>query len=145
MTKHADKPTCGPLYKAGLEEFTGLDPDKTPLFAAGFMSGQAEKIYLGACRAAMFRPSAEYLPVIREILQKIADRYHLWIESLNTAQGEELWLCADPRVATEIRQLADIKENCGAWHLKRGILCGVPLKKIDTDFHHRDGYGKRCD
>jgi len=51
-------PTCGTHYLKLLKVFTELDPERVRYFAAGFVCGQAEKIHLGACPAAMFRPNS---------------------------------------------------------------------------------------
>lgn len=72
-----DKTTCGPMYKAGLSQFAGDDPDKIRIFAAGFVSGQCEKVYLGACRAAMFRPSLERSAMLLEVVHDMGQRYGL--------------------------------------------------------------------
>lgn len=141
----ASKATCGPLYKAGLESFTGMDPDKIPIFAAGFISGQAEKIYLGACQAAMFRPPKEWVGVVSEIAHEVADRYGLEGVCLPTSRGEELWMVRSPAVRTSILGLLDMPENSPEWHERRGLLCGVPPYHIDVNFHERSGYGVRCD
>ena len=77
-----EQKTCGPLYRDGLGEFTDMDPDLILVFAAGFASGQAEKIYLGACQAAMFRPSEERWDAVMEIVVKVRDRYGLHTTSL---------------------------------------------------------------
>lgn len=137
-------PTCGPLYKAGIESFTGMDPEKIPLFAAGFVSGQAEKIYLKACQAAMFRPSGEHHEMVWRIVLEVAGRYGLFVQKLETSRGVELWLCSSPIVAQSIRNLPR-PENSPEWHEARGMLCGVPRHQIDYEFHERAGYGERCD
>lgn len=140
------KPTCGPLYKSGLERFTGMDPALMPIFAAGFVSGEAEKVYLGACRAAMFRPSdQEWAEKLLVIIEDVAARYGLLIEMLQTSRGSEIWLCRDEITATIVRTLPDMKENSGQWHEHRGYLCGVPIPELDFRFHERSGYGECCD
>ena len=137
--------TCGPMYKAGLEEFTGMDPNKVPLFAAGFISGQAEKIYLGACQAAMSRPSDDWWPTVMVIVHKVASRYSLAVATLPTSRGSEVWLCRSAAVAGAVLRLADLAENSPEWHTQRGLLCGVPVHQLDPQFHFRAGYGERCD
>ena len=42
------KTTCGTIYRDALFQYTHGDPEKVRIFAAGFVHGQGEKIYLGA-------------------------------------------------------------------------------------------------
>lgn len=140
-----EKQTCGPLYKAGLESFTGMDAEKIPLFAAGFVSGQAEKIYLGACQAAMFRPSADYHKMVALIVVEVAGRYDLRVATLRTSRGLEIWLCRSIFVVRSIGMIGGFGENSTLWHERRGTLCGVPASEIDNEFHKRHGYGESCD
>lgn len=138
--------TCGPLYKEGLESFTGMDRDKIAVFAAGFVSGQAEKIYLGACQAAMFRPAPENYHMVFEIAAEVATRYGLRVETMDTSRGTEVWLCGSPAVALAIRKLPTLeRENTPRWHQSRGLFCGIPEHQIDYQFHERTGFGERCD
>lgn len=139
------KLTCGPLYKMGLERFTGLDPDKIPIFAAGFVSGEAEKVYLGACRAAMFRPSSEWKETLLAIVEDVAERYGLVIEMLKTSRGPEIWLCKDQDAVGTVRLISGLEENSPEWHIMRGHMCGVPHYHLDIEFHKRSGYGENCD
>jgi hypothetical protein len=137
--------TCGPLYKAGLESFTGMDPKLVPIFAAGFVTGQAEKIFLGACRAAMFRPSEEWQHMLIGTVLQIATRYGLHVATISTSIGDEIWIAADIGTMLEIQRLPKLPENSPEWHFKRGCLCGISERKLDLQFHKRDGYGERCD
>lgn len=138
--------TCGPLYKEGLEAFTGMDPEKIRIFAAGFVSGQAEKLYLGACQCAMFRPSAEHHAMVLRIAMDVSDRYGLRVEQLQTSRGVEIWLCGSPAAALAIRKLGSYeRENTPRWHEIRGLMCGISPHQIDREFHKRTGYGERCD
>jgi hypothetical protein len=137
--------TCGPLYKVGLEQFTGMDPALIPVFAAGFVSGEAEKIYLGACRAAMFRPSEEWFKVVFDICLKVGHRYGLQVRILPFNRGREIWVVRDTEVGDAILKMQTVEENSEEWHEIRGRLCGVPGHKIDYQFHEREGFGERCD
>jgi len=135
------KPTCGPLYKAGLDNYCGDDPERVRLFAAGFVSGQAEKVYLGACRAAMFRPSAERLAMLMTVVKEVAERYGLvWL-----AVENEVWLCRDRDAERTVKEMAGRIPNSPGWHRLRADLCGVPRAECDEYFHLRHGYGQRCD
>ena len=137
------KPTCGPMYKEALELYAGFNPDKVRIFAAGFVSGQAEKVYLGACYAAMFRPSQDRYGMLLETVQDVAKRYGLAVVS-PIGGKQEIWICR-PEAIGVIERLHDIPEDCPKWHEHRGFLCGVPRQEIDYQFHLRTGHGERCD
>lgn len=137
--------TCGPLYKEGLEEFTAMDQKLIPVYAAGFISGQAEKIHLGACRAAMFRPSSDWFEMVENVAQSVAKRYGLRVSVISTSRGPEIWLCDSEATAAEISLLPTIAENSDTWHWRRGIMCGIPSWSIDPNFHLRTGHNDPCD
>lgn len=128
------------MYKNAIESFCGDDPDKIRLFAAGFVNGQSEKVYLGACQAAMFRPSHDRRDMLMEIVENAAIRYGLAVVIVRA----EIWICRLASFNT-VQQLKSLEENSAAWHQLRGQLCGVPEIEIDVTFHHRSGYGQRCD
>ena len=133
--------TCGPLYLEGVLKYAGDDPEKVQLFAAGFISGQAEKVYLGACMAAMSRPSERYRAMVQELVLDIAGRYGLQWQMLGE---EEIWLSvwsACPLLQT----LQEMEPDSPQWHILRGMLCDVPMAEIDPAFHLRKGYGVPCD
>jgi hypothetical protein len=134
------KTTCGPLYKQALEAFTDRSPKQIRLFAAGFVVGQAEKIYLGACRAAMFRPSKEYQEMLWEHTTTAAALYGLAVMMLD----DEIWI-VKPEWAASIKSLKDFERNSMAWHKLRARMCGVPEEEIDDQFHLRPGAVERCD
>ena len=133
-------PTCGVLYREALEHYIAMDPERVRMFTAGFCTGQAEKVHLGACKAAMFRPSAENREMLLEVLIDIAERYVLCIVTTK----DEIWI-ARRENAELVRKMKAIQENSPEWHEFRGMLCGVPAEEIDRQFHHRHGYGERAD
>jgi hypothetical protein len=136
------KQTCGPLYKLALDMYAGDDPEKMRLFAAGFVSGQAEKVYLGACQAAMFRPSADRAAMINELVKDACERYGLLMWWM---LDQEIWLCRDAGTMATVREMAQRTPNSPGWHRLRAMLCGIPVDEIDEKFHERKGAGKRCD
>ncbi len=144
MSKTA-KVTCGPMYKEGLEKYAGTEPVSQHCFAAGFVSGQAEKVYLGACSMAMFRPSQDRSGMIEQILDDVCPRYGL---AWRKIEGE-YWIT---REGCEHRfghlEAFPLRPNINGpeWrHRFRGLLCGVPDCEIDEKFHERKGAGERCD
>lgn len=98
------KPTCGPLYLAALKRYA-TTPAEERLFAAGFVYGEAEKIYLGACHGAMFRPSAEAHSWLNDVVMEAAEHYGLLFRPLPTSRGEELWLLS---TSAEAEYLFDV-------------------------------------
>lgn len=138
------KPTCGPLYLAALKRYARTQSEEL-LFAAGFVYGEAEKIYLGACGAAMFRPSAEMREWLDLIVREAAEHYGLLFRPLNTSRGEELWLLRDQKEDVFFRRLTTEPENTVPWHRIRALLCGIPMTECDDHFHERRGFGERCD
>ena len=136
-----NKQTCGPLYKDGLENFTKMEPSLVRVYAAGFVSGQAEKVYLGACQAAMFRPSEENFEMLYEVVQDVAHRYFLYVELLDTLRGVEIWVCRTISVSRSACNLRLCEENSGMWHRERASLCGIPEIEVDPFFHERNGFG----
>lgn len=141
------KQTCGPLYRQALETWTGMRPGEVSLFAAGFVHGQAEKVYLGACEGAMFRPSPECRKATLAAVREAAGLYGLDWALLG---NDELWLFACTSTAREkfrcLRELLRTGQvNTRNWHHVRGALCGVPEGEIDEHFHEREGYGEPCD
>lgn len=135
------RPTCGPLFAEALAQWAGSEPEKIFLFAAGHVHGQAEKVYLGACAGAMFRPAPEYREQLRAVVCSAAALYGILVGDL----GAEIWLLRDEEAANDLAFIAEQEENSRKWHLLRGALCGVPFDEIDPAFHERRGYGERCE
>lgn len=127
----SDKPTCG------------SGPDKIRLFAAGFISGQAEKVY-GACRGVMFRPSPDWAARLLEVVRDVAARYGL-IVRLAARQNREIWLLRDEAAAALLEEAEELGVPVERFHLLRGALVGVPIEEIDLLFHERAGHGERCE
>lgn len=131
------------MYLEALTKHTGGDPALARAFAAGFVSGQAEKVYLGACMAAMFRPSADKQAMILELVQDACDRYSLL--SYDSRRGE-LWICRDRGVWEWVHALFwEEEENTPNWHRQRAVLCGIPGDQMDLEFHKRQGWNVPCD
>lgn len=133
--------TCGPLYQQGLSEYGG-DERSRRAFACGFVSGQAEKVYLGACPAAMFRPSQSNFNWLWEEAQKIAARYGLVAYAPGEGPAREIWIC---RNGTYPLWWEECERDTAAWHSLRAQACGIPLAEADALFHRRKGYGEVCD
>lgn len=137
------KETCGTLYYRARKFFTDDDLEKTKLFSAGFVTGEAEKVHLGACQAAMFRPSADRLDWMAGICGRVCLEYDLGLSTLDTARGRELWIyrASDSFALDRLHQLGEMvrsdEVNTPRWHAIRGLLCGVPASELDVEFHKR--------
>jgi len=141
-----DKVTCGPLYRKARNLFTENDSVCNRAFAQGFMVGQAEKVYTGACLAAMFRPSSSVgVELVREWGKQIAGVYGLFHGDLVYYDPEhqdevtEIWLCDCVDTTDRVRALCFYEVNSPGWHTKRASLTGV--KDVDIHFHKRQSRG----
>lgn len=134
-------PTCGELFKEFLLLCTAGDPEKVRIFDAGVTYGQAEKVYLGACMAVMFRPTDSYWDTKFKSCEDVCKLLKLSLMVISTSVGREIWI-SRPENEEVVRSLPRFPENSPLWHMLRGSLCGIPLGEIDTQFHLRKGYGK---
>lgn len=137
------KETCGPNYQRAMKMFHVDTDGVARVFAAGFISGQAEKIKLGACQAAMFRPSPERLDTIAETAHNVCQIYGLHTRIVD----DEVWIYR-LEVAEMIDKLQDrptLQVNSKEWHFIRGALTGVPATDIDYCFHERSAFMEPCD
>lgn len=140
-----NKQTCGPLFLRCLEIFTKRTSNPVCLFSAGHLTGQAEKIYLGACSAAMARPSAEYRPWVLFVATTLSAVYGLEVSVFQRPEIEdEIWIHSKESVGS-ISNLNLLLVNSPEWHTLRGLLCGIPEASIDFSFHERGGYKEICD
>lgn len=119
----------------------GKTPELLEAFAAGFISGQAEKVFSGVCGAACFRPSEEHSQMVFEIVNDVSSRYGLhWFK---TSDGE-FWIFKDHLLEATIRNVSGIFESQPVlYHSIRASLCGI--KEVDTAYHMREGFNVRCD
>lgn len=114
-------------------------------YAAGFAAGQAEKVYLGVCKAAMFRPSKEHFDWYANEVFRIAENYGLRSITMSTDSPEtpyEIWIYEK---GFKILAWVHHPINSAEWHQLRAEACGIPADKVDLNYHMRSGYGERCD
>jgi len=116
-------------------------PTSQDEFAAGFICGQAEKVFLGSCRAAMFRVSDDRRDKMLGVMYWMMEIYYL---KLTEIPGE-LWLCRDSETIEQVRRLTDMIIDSPQWHLHRAWLVGIPTNEVDVKYHELPGHGKRCD
>lgn len=154
MNQKASAPTCGALYRLFEEQCQTLfflQPGAIPHGdvrladrAIGHMRGQAEKVFLGACRALMIRPASDWFTWACEAMLFTCNHYGM---QLYIARDEgELWGCANFSVLQHVHATLKREEkDSPAWHLLRGRLCGIPASMLDQEYHQREGYGQRCE
>ena len=122
--------------------FTDGSPERILLAGTFFTAGQAEKVYSGACPAAMARPSPEYYDAVCASMQRIAELYALKVVTLPYLG--EIWICRKEYVDA-ISRMSELELNSPVWHFTRARLCGIPSKEIDEEFHLRQGYNEPTD
>ena len=126
------KKTCGPLFVELFNQRTSYAP---LAFYAGFVAGQAEKVYLGACPAALIHPhgaTRRYWDDVLNVVNQTAMVYDLGV----TVLGEEIWIHREEN-AHLVAAVASMEVNSPAYHQHRAMLCGVPASEIDPTFHER--------
>lgn len=119
--------------------------DLAEAFACGFAAGQAEKVYLGACPAAMFRPGLDNFDWYAGQVKKIAKGFgltHTILDSHCPETPYELWI---HREGVQIGVWLKHEPNSPEWHKLRAEACGIPSDEVDVDYHLRSGYGEKCD
>ena len=123
------------LFAELLERFTDDEPLAVTVFAAGFMTGQAEKVWCGACKAAMFRPETPaHDNLLGEIIPDVAGHYGLFYERYLFEGEVEYWIASSTWWFL-VDRLTDMECNTPAWHLQRAALCGVDPQQIDLEYH----------
>lgn len=108
-------------------------------FCYGFAAGQAEKVHLGVCKAAMFRPAKEQTWYLVEI-KFIAENYGLSVTILPSYcldTPDEIWIHKEP-----IGEWLLHPVNSPEWHRLRAEVCGIP--DCDPNYHLREGYGEKA-
>jgi hypothetical protein len=128
--------TCGLLFVKALEAAKQNTSDPLELFSWGHLVGQAEKVYLGACKAAMFRPSRSEQSRFIHRIETVCAIYGLTYFVLPTSRGKEYWICRLERLFI-MKSLEICSENTPESHRLRGWLCGIPADEIDERFHER--------
>ena len=132
--------TCGPLF-AKVWECVPEDATREEIFSWGHLVGQAEKIWLGACYASMFRPNRDIHPNFKERLLIVARVYQLNYTFIE--REGEYWLHSGD-VKELVQSMESMSVDSAIYHTARGFLCGVPVGQIDIKFHERYAPGHRA-
>jgi LicD family len=126
------KTTCAPLFELALERH---GKDASVSFYAGVIVGEAEKVWLGACRAAVLRPQGETVDLAYCVIwlsQLIGSIYDLEVLVIK----DEVWMF-HPSAKRTVKELEGIEKNSPLWHRVRAGLLGVPAGRVDLKFHER--------
>ena len=125
--------TCGDLFR---EFHNGDDPDIN--FLQGFIYGQAEKIYLGVCPAAMFHTDWQHVTVMAEVIAKHFVLEARTLKYYDPVQGPrvEIWII-NPFYIEMYNTLSYLEIGGTMWHTIRGLLCGIPVDRIDACYSER--------
>lgn len=118
-------------------ENTGTSGGAIPFFA-GFIAGQCEKVYHGACAAAMFAYGSGLYPMTYEAF--VSTFCEVWgayeLIGLHDEVRQEIWV-----TRTAINEVTDVltfnhntEERTRLWTRKRASLCGIAAANV------ADGY-----
>ncbi len=130
-TEKMSNPTCGPLFQQVFTEASKKALTPLAMFSWGHLCASAEKIWLGACPAAMFRPTDNESEFEARI-SYVASVYSL--DSMKV--DDEYWLFRRQYYHT-IVDMKMAEKNSPLYHSLRGLLCGVPVNELDLTFHER--------
>lgn len=123
------KQLCGGLYSAAVKAVEDCPGDRLSI---GFLIGQAEKVFMGACGGCMTRDIEIYVAAMR-----IAEVYGLSAALVSPemfkVRAPEIWIYRD-RDDMELKFLR-YEINSPEWNLHRAAICGVPAENIDLDYH----------
>lgn len=106
-------------------------------FVTGFVTGQAEKVHIGACRAAMFHPEVFNFELVHEIAANIAGIYGLQMHVFICGERREIWLVhpnAEAAYEAMVRTI-EFGASLATANKLRGDLCGV--EDIDPEYPWR--------
>lgn len=117
--------TCGELYREALKATSEVVVDQISL---GFLIGQAEKVFIGACDGCMTKDIELAGAAIR-----IAEVYGLTSLLLSPAAAQvnspEVWIYRPPL------RFIEYTKDSPEWNLHRAALCGVPAEQINLAYH----------
>lgn len=137
-----NKVSCGPLYnELRIELIDITNSAQVRAFAAGFAAGECEKVYLGACKACMFRPENKDFGWLYPIAFMIAKNYGLRVrfkDNPDKQRKREIWVLRDEAIVL-FEAMNNEPVNSPQYHTLRAQLCGIPDTEIDTEFHLRHG------
>lgn len=154
---NSEQKTCGEFYLETVREFCQTDADRMA-FTAGAIYGQAEKVFLGACPAAMFRTQETNFSAVLDIVHRICQRFELQQRVINYSwpskpgddcfpaehSAREIWIFK-PNESRKFAKWLEYPPNSVLWHCHRADDCGIPNSMVDPFFHQRKGFNKIAD
>lgn len=117
---------CRELY-AEAETLLRKYPD-IDKYSAGFIHGQVEKVFLGACNACMSRCVGKEYHI--EFINDLCKIYKLSFKVI----GLEVWI---HRGVGYVMSWELEKDDSPRYHMLRAVICGIPPDEIDLEFHER--------
>jgi len=144
----SEEVACGVLYQQNLDKFVAGSKERFSAFTAGYICGQAEKVHLGTCSAAMFRVGEEHWQHVVKLVTGIAKRFNLRLMMYvsHVSGVREIWLLdGTPATLRFYRRMANVECDTPEYHLIRALLCGVSSHRVDLEYHQRPGYNEECD
>ena len=96
-------------------------------FTAGFLSGIAEKVHMGACQASMASPKNADAEWVRPIVADIAVEYGLVTAEVERINRTEFWFFRHPTVRDALLQ----RPNDNFF---RASICGLDVALFDRDY-----------
>lgn len=136
VRKATQDQTCRPLFRKAYEAALSDSSDPLILFSWGHLAASADKIWLGACQAAMFRPGVSDASRFQFRIEIVAEIYGLEWTYIAADRGTEFWLFNKDSLRS-ILLLEKLSPDSPESHYIRGTLCGIPPEKIDLVFHER--------
>ena len=92
-----------------------------------FVVGNAEKVAIGACRAAMSAPHKKDIHWFRPLHVAVGEEYGLLRHEIARSNRVECWLVRDAAAHALLRR--GINDN-----VTRAYLCGIEAGQIDSDY-----------
>ena len=142
MQRSTERSACRHLWKQVWESaFTADATDAERLaYFWGYLTGLAEKVWLGACPAAMVHPSEYWYAEELKITQRVCAIYGLSYEEY--VEAGEIWFYKDQRAAMALQNIRAQPLNSPSWHACRAWLCGIPNDLVDIHYH--EIYGEQA-
>lgn len=101
--------------------------ENVKVWAAAFVTGNAEKVAMGACRGAMSAPAKADADWFRETHKTIAEEYGLQRYEYARVNRREFWLLRDEKALALLKR--GINDN-----VTRAYICGLDPDLIDVDY-----------
>jgi hypothetical protein len=119
----AKKKRCNDFYHIIMKQFADGETDRR-LLSIGWMGGLAEKVYMGACRAAMVAPLRIDESWTCHAARFICETYGLHIFVKHRTSRTEIWFCRDTKTQYALDAYIDDNQF-------RATICGLDMALYD--------------